>query len=213
LAVKFTGFTDHIPTSAKIAASGYTQSRSVKHKSTTLIIAMRPLYAFNFAEWIDRHREFLKPPVCNRMVFEDSEFIIMVVGGPNSRSDYHDDPGEEFFYQLEGEMLLKTMQDNQPVNIPIRAGEILLLPAHVPHSPQRFANSVGLVVERKRDAEELDGFLWYCQNCSQTLYSEYLHISNIVTQLPPVFERFYDSTDNRTCKHCGDVMPPRPAKT
>jgi len=170
---------------------------------------MRPLQAFNFVDWIDRHREFLKPPVCNRLVFEDSEFVIMVVGGPNSRSDYHDDPGEEFFYQLEGEMLLKTMQDNRPVDIPIRAGEILLLPAHVPHSPQRFTNSVGLVVERKRSAEELDGFLWYCKVCHQQLYSEYLHISNIVTQLPPVFDRFYGSANNRTCKHCGDVMPPR----
>jgi 3-hydroxyanthranilate 3,4-dioxygenase len=173
--------------------------------------SMRPLQAFNFADWINRHREVLKPPVCNRLVFEESEFIIMVVGGPNSRNDYHDDPGEEFFYQLEGEMLLKTMQDNRPVDIPIRAGEILLLPAHVPHSPQRFADSVGLVVERKRRPDELDGFLWYCQRCHQSLHSEYLHISNIVTQLPPVFERFYGSTEHRTCKYCGDIMPPRAA--
>jgi len=169
---------------------------------------MQALQAFNFQEWIERHRKYLKPPVCNQLVFEESEFIIMVVGGPNSRTDYHDDPGEEFFYQLEGKMLLKTIQDGAPVNIPIRAGEILLLPAHVPHSPQRFANSVGLVVERKRRSGERDGFLWYCQKCHNQLYSEYVHVSNIVSQLPPIFDRFYGSLENRTCKRCGHVMPP-----
>ncbi|MBC7983751.1 MAG: 3-hydroxyanthranilate 3,4-dioxygenase [Candidatus Obscuribacterales bacterium] len=167
---------------------------------------MQPLHAFNFLNWIERHRSFLQPPVCNRLVFEESEFVIMVVGGPNSRSDYHDDPGEEFFYQLEGAMLLKTMQQGQPVDIPIRAGEILLLPGHIPHSPQRYANSIGLVVERKRRSDELDGFLWYCENCHHELYSEYLHVSDIVKQLPPVFERFYGSPEHRRCKHCSQLM-------
>jgi 3-hydroxyanthranilate 3,4-dioxygenase len=159
---------------------------------------MNPLQAFNFRKWIDEHREVLKPPVCNRQVFRHSEFIIMVVGGPNSRTDYHDDPGDEFFYQLEGDMVLRTMQDSGRVDIPIREGEILLLPAHVPHSPQRFANTVGLVIERQRRPEEQDGFLWYCDHCQYPLHAEYLHVSNIETQLPPVFERYYGSTKNRT---------------
>jgi 3-hydroxyanthranilate 3,4-dioxygenase len=170
---------------------------------------MKPLQTFNFRRWIDEHREYLKPPVCNRQVFKESEFIIMVVGGPNSRTDYHDDPGEEFFYQLEGDMLLRTVQDGRRVDIPIREGEILLLPAHVPHSPQRFANTVGLVIERQRRPEEKDGFLWYCENCDQQLHAEYLHVSDIVAQLPPVFERFYGSIENRTCKACGAVAPAR----
>jgi 3-hydroxyanthranilate 3,4-dioxygenase len=170
---------------------------------------MSPLTAFNFRAWIDRHREFLKPPVCNRQVFRESEFIIMVVGGPNSRTDYHDDPGEEFFYQLEGDMLLKTMQDGKPVDVPIREGEILLLPKHVPHSPQRFANTVGLVIERERQPEERDGFLWYCERCHAQLYAEYLHIGDIVTQLPPIFDRFYGSAAHRTCKQCGHTMATR----
>jgi 3-hydroxyanthranilate 3,4-dioxygenase len=170
---------------------------------------MNPLQAFNFRKWIDEHREFLKPPVCNRQVFRHSEFIIMVVGGPNSRTDYHDDPGDEFFYQLEGDMVLRTMQDSGRVDIPIREGEILLLPAHVPHSPQRFANTVGLVIERQRRPEEQDGFLWYCDHCQYPLHAEYLHVSNIETQLPPVFERYYGSTKNRTCQACGTVAPKR----
>lgn len=170
---------------------------------------MQPLTAFNLHDWIERHREYLRPPVCNRQVFRESEFIIMVVGGPNSRDDYHDDPGEEFFYQLEGEMVLKTMQDGRRVDIPIRAGEILLLPAHVPHSPQRFADSVGLVIERQRRPDERDGFLWYCDRCDAQLYAEYEHISDIVQQLPPIFDRFYKSLEARTCKRCGHVAAPR----
>ncbi|MBB6094370.1 3-hydroxyanthranilate 3,4-dioxygenase [Povalibacter uvarum] len=168
---------------------------------------MNALKAFNFREWIDRHREFLKPPVCNRQVFEQSEFIIMVVGGPNSRDDYHDDPGEEFFYQLEGNMILRTMQEGARVDIPINEGEILLLPARVPHSPQRFANTVGLVVERKRRPEEQDGFLWYCGYCQYPLYAEYVHVNDIEHQLPPIFERFHHSLKNRTCQACGTVAP------
>jgi 3-hydroxyanthranilate 3,4-dioxygenase len=170
---------------------------------------MNALKAFNFREWIDAHREYLKPPVCNRQVFKHSEFIIMVVGGPNARDDYHDDPGEEFFYQLEGEMVLRTMQEGARVDIPIREGEILLLPARVPHSPQRFANTVGLVIERQRRPEEKDGFLWYCSYCQYPLYAEYLHVSDIEKQLPPVFDRFHHSLANRTCQACGTVAPAR----
>ena len=170
---------------------------------------MKSLTAFNFQEWIDEHRDLLKPPVCNQQVFEENDFIVMVVGGPNSRTDYHYDEGPEFFHQLEGEMLLKTIQDGKRVDIPIRAGEILLLPPKVPHSPQRFENSVGLVVERKRLPEELDGFMWYCDNCDHLLYEEYLYVDDIVGQLPPVFDRFYGSAENRTCDQCGTVMPDR----
>ena len=170
---------------------------------------MKSLTAFNFQQWIDDHRDKLKPPVCNQQVFDENDFIVMVVGGPNSRTDYHYDEGPEFFYQLEGNMLLKTMQDGERVDIPIREGEILLLPPQVPHSPQRFAETVGLVVERKRLPDELDGFMWYCDNCNQLLYEESLYIDEIVGQLPPIFDRFYGSVENRTCDNCGTIMPDR----
>ena len=163
----------------------------------------------NFRKWIDDNRDKLKPPVGNQTIYKDKDFIIMVVGGPNRRTDYHDDPGEEFFYQLEGDMVLKTMQEGRPVDIPIREGEILLLPKHVPHSPQRFADTVGLVIERQRRPDETDGFLWYCERCHRQLYAEYLHVSDIVAQLPPIFDRFYGSVEHRTCKHCGYTLPPR----
>ncbi len=173
-----------------------------------------PLSApINFKAWIDEHRHLLKPPVGNKLVYEDADFIIMVVGGPNSRKDYHYDEGEEFFYQLEGDITLKVIDEGKPRDIPIRQGEIFLLPPKVPHSPQRPANTVGLVIERKRQPGELDGFLWFCEKCGNKLYEEYVQLTNIVTQLPPIFDRFYNSVENSTCKKCGTRMtrPPKPA--
>ncbi len=164
---------------------------------------------FDFQQWIENHRHLLKPPVGNQLVFKDSEFIIMVVGGPNSRSDYHVDQSEEFFYQLEGEMTLKVIDEGVPKDIVIKAGEIFLLPANVPHSPRRPADTVGLVIERQRREGELDGFQWYCEGCGHKLYEEFLQVSNIVTQLPPVFDRFYGKPEHLECDVCGQVMEGR----
>ena len=173
---------------------------------------MWSLKPIDFKRWIDENRHLLKPPVGNKRIYTDTGFVVQVVGGPNSRKDFHDDPGEEFFYQLEGDMLLKTMQDGKPVDIPIRQGEILLIPPHLPHSPQRFANTVGLVIERPRLPEEQDGLMWFCEKCHAKLYEEYFHLENIETQFPPVFDRFFGSVEKRTCKHCGAVMEAPPKK-
>ena len=165
------------------------------------------LMPLKLLDWIDDNREHLKPPVCNKQIFENEEFIVQVVGGPNSRTDYHVDEGPELFYQVEGEMLLKTVQDGVFVDIPIGEGDIFLLPPRVPHSPQRFKDTVGIVVERRRAAHELDGFVWFCPKCANKLHEHYLHVADIVKDLPPVFAQFYASTDARTCKRCGNVMP------
>ena len=167
---------------------------------------MRITAPFNLLEWIDRHRGELKPPVGNKLLFEDSGFIVMAVGGPNARKDFHHDPSEEIFYQVEGDIILKTVQDGRQVDIPIRAGELFLLPAEVPHSPRRPAGTVGVVVERRRSPEELDGFSWYCEQCGHRLHSERVPVSNIETELPKIFKRFYDNTAQRTCGVCGTVM-------
>ncbi|GBD05874.1 3-hydroxyanthranilate 3,4-dioxygenase [bacterium HR20] len=167
----------------------------------------------NFLQWIEEHRHLLKPPVGNQCIYDGGDFIVMVVGGPNSRKDYHYDEGEELFYQIEGDITVKIIDDGTPRDIHIRQGEMFLLPARVPHSPQRGPNTVGLVIERKRRSDELDGFLWFCERCGEKLYEEYLHVSDIVKQLPPIFERFYGNVENRTCKTCGAVMePPSPPK-
>ena len=164
------------------------------------------LKAFDFKKWIGENEHLLKPPVGNKVVYRDTEFIIMVVGGPNSRKDFHVDPAEEFFYQLEGEMVLRVVEDGRPRDLPIRAGEILLLPPNVPHSPQRMANSVGLVIERQRRPGELDGLQWYCEHCDALLYEERFALTDIETQFPPVFARFFGNESLRTCRRCGTVM-------
>lgn len=164
---------------------------------------------FNFQKWIDEHRHILKPPVGNAQVFKDNQdFIVMVVGGPNSRKDFHYDEGEEFFYQLQGDINVRIIEDGKPVDVPVREGEIFLLPAKVPHLPQRPANTIGLVIERYRQPGEQDGFLWFCENCGNKLYEEYLEVTDIVKQLPEVMNNFYASEDKRTCKNCGTVMEP-----
>ncbi len=160
----------------------------------------------NFKHWIEENRHLLKPPVGNRRIFRDSQFIVMAVGGPNSRKDYHVDPGEEFFYQAEGELLLKTVQSDQVVDIRIREGELFLLPAGVPHSPRRGPNTVGLVIERDRRPGELDGLQWYCEQCGTKLYEEFFALTNIETQFPPVFDRFFGNPQLYTCSRCGTVQ-------
>jgi 3-hydroxyanthranilate 3,4-dioxygenase len=172
---------------------------------------MESLHAFNFRQWIEEHRAQLKPPVGNKRVFRDGDFIIMVVGGPNARKDYHVDPGQEFFYQLEGDMVLKTIQDGRAVDVPIREGEVLLIPPNLPHSPQRPARTVGLVIERARRPGERDGFQWYCEQCGARLYEEFFELTDIEKQFPPVFERFFASRDKRTCRQCGAVLERNPA--
>lgn len=156
----------------------------------------------NFKRWIDEHRDLFKPPVGNKMVWEDGEFIVMVVGS-NTRKDFHVNEGEEFFYQVEGDIVLKVQDDGKIVDVPIREGEIFLLPARVPHSPRRPDGSVGMVVEKKRDPGQMDGFQWYCEGCGAKLHEEFVHVTNIVTQLPPLFQRFYGDEGKRVCKGCG----------
>jgi 3-hydroxyanthranilate 3,4-dioxygenase len=163
---------------------------------------------FNLNKWIDEHRDLLKPPVGNQCIYKDAEnFIVMVVGGPNSRKDYHYNESEELFYQLEGDIVVKIIDEGKPRDILIKQGDMFLLPPKTPHSPQRGANTVGLVIEKVREKEE-DGFLWYCENCGNKLYEEYLHVSDIVKQLPPVMEGFYKSEERRTCDQCHAVMSP-----
>jgi 3-hydroxyanthranilate 3,4-dioxygenase len=167
--------------------------------------------AFNFKKWIDEHRHLLKPPVGNKAVWKDTDFIVMVVGGPNARKDYHFNEGEEFFYQLEGNIEVQIQENGKAVTIPINEGDIFLLPPRIPHNPKRGPNTVGLVIERRRKDHEKDGLLWFCENCNEKLYEEYFPLVNIEKDFQEVFAKFYGSLELRTCKNCGTVMEP-PAK-
>lgn len=162
--------------------------------------------AFNLNQWIDAHRHLLKPPVANKCIV-DGDFIVMIVGGPNARTDYHVEEGPEFFYQLEGEMVLRIQEDGAARDIPIKAGDMFYLPPKVPHSPQRMAGGIGLVIERKRLTHELDGLQWYCEQCNHQLHEVFFPLTNIETQFAAVFDDFYRDLNKRTCGQCGHINP------
>jgi 3-hydroxyanthranilate 3,4-dioxygenase len=164
---------------------------------------------FNLKKWIDDNRHLLKPPVGNQCVYKDAEnFIVMVVGGPNARKDYHYNESEELYFQVEGNIVLKIIDNGVPRSIPINEGDMFLLPPMTPHSPQRPENTVGLVIEKVREDKEneKDAFMWFCENCGNKLYEEFVFVEDIVNQLPPIMNNFYSSVENRTCNSCGSVM-------
>ncbi|MBS1651896.1 MAG: 3-hydroxyanthranilate 3,4-dioxygenase [Bacteroidetes bacterium] len=165
---------------------------------------------FNFKKWIDENRHLLKPPVNNKVVYKNAEFIIMVVGGPNSRKDYHYNESEEFFYQLEGDVVVQIQENGKAVDVPIKEGDIFLLPPKVPHNPKRKANTIGLVIERTRKEGEKDGLLWFCEKCNHKLHEAYFKLTDITTQFQEEFKNFYQNAEKRTCKKCGTVMEPPP---
>jgi len=172
---------------------------------------MAILKPFNINKWVDENRHLLKPPVGNKVIYEDTDFIVMIVGGPNSRKDYHFNESEEFFYQLEGDITVRIQEEGKPVDMNIKEGDIFLLPPRVPHSPIRPANTVGLVIEKKRTPQEIDALQWYCESCNHKIFEEQFMLENIETAFKETFNKFYSSLDLRTCKKCGAVMEP-PAK-
>ncbi|MEV0261998.1 3-hydroxyanthranilate 3,4-dioxygenase [Streptomyces sp. NPDC050617] len=165
----------------------------------------------NFPRWIEEHEHLLKPPVNNRQVWEPmGDFIVQVVGGPNERTDFHVDPYEEWFYQVKGDIHVNLRTDAGIERVDIREGEMWMLPREIPHSPQRpEPGSIGIVMERIREEGVLEKFQWYCPNCLELVHEVELQVRDIVKDLPPVFTRFYESQDQRTCRACGTYHPGR----
>lgn len=162
----------------------------------------------NFMKWIEDNKDQLKPPVGNKAMSVGVDFIIMIVGGPNQRNDFHLDPYEEWFYQIKGNMHVNIVVDGKVQRIDIREGETWLLPGNTPHSPQRpEEGSIGLVIERIREEGTLEKFQWYCENCSNLVHETELQVRDIVVDLPPVFQEFYNDEQARVCKNCGTLHP------
>ena len=159
----------------------------------------------NLGAWIDEHRHLLQPPVGNVCVW-NSHFLVMVVGGPNARTDYHINPGEELFYQVEGDIVLRVIDGGQVKDIPIRQGELFLLPSGVPHSPQRPAGTVGLVIEQPKAHAEEHHLRWFC-GCGAVLHDVAFHPADIGKQIKEALAGFRADPALRTCKACGAVHP------
>lgn len=163
---------------------------------------------FNLQAWIDENRHLLQPPVANKQIYlENDDFIVMVVGGPNGRKDYHWEEGEELFYQLEGDIQVKIINAaGQPETIDIRQGDMFLLPPRTPHSPQRPAGTVGLVLERHRRAGEVDKLLWFCESCHAPLHEASFALLDIGTQIKQAISEFAADESARTCRQCSHIM-------
>src|SRR5262245_35555517 len=142
---------------------------------------------FNLHGWIEANRHLLKPPVSNKMMY-NSGFMVMIVGGPNQRADYHVNPGEELFYQIEGDIVLRVLEEGKRRDIPIRQGELFLLPAGIPPSPQRPPSTVGLVIEQARPDDADDHLRWYCPACGELLHDAEFHLVDLGVQLKPLIE-------------------------
>jgi 3-hydroxyanthranilate 3,4-dioxygenase len=166
---------------------------------------------FNFQRWLDEHGPLLKPPVGNRQIWADADFMVTVVGGPNERSDFHDDPLEEFFWQFKGNAHLLVWDRGRYERVDLKAGDIFLMPPHLLHSPQRpEADSRCLVIERQRPPGLVDAFQWHCARCGTRVRRIEVQLADIVADLPATYQRFYDSADSeRTCPLCGTVHPGR----
>jgi len=170
---------------------------------------------FNFQKWLETNRDKLKPPVGNKNLYPmGKDFIVMVVAGPNARKDYHYNETEEWFYQLEGDIVVRIQEHNKAVDIPIKAGEMFLLPARVPHSPIRSEGSIGLVIERVRKGSGMqDGLLWFCDHCNHQLHASYFPLNDVELDFLPIFREFYSSEALRTCDSCGHIMETDPRFT
>jgi 3-hydroxyanthranilate 3,4-dioxygenase len=166
---------------------------------------VRGLVAFDLWRWIEENRAAFEPPVGNKVIWEDSQFTAMVVRGPNARRDFHVDPSDEIFYMLRGAMRLEFMEDGRRHERIIREGEMCLLPARVPHSPHRPADTWGLVIEVKRRADQTESLLWFCDRCHRSLHQVTMHVADIERELKAAIEHFDGSVTLRTCGACGHV--------
>ena len=166
---------------------------------------MSALAPINLHAWVEEHRHLLKPPVGNAAVW-NGDFLVMVVGGPNQRNDYHVNPGGELFYQVEGDIAVRIIEDGKPRDVPVRQGELFLLPAGVPHSPQRPADTVGLVVEQPKYAKGPHHLRWYCRNCNAVLHDATFEPVDLGKQIKEMIAEFNGSQSRRTCKQCKAVF-------
>jgi 3-hydroxyanthranilate 3,4-dioxygenase len=163
---------------------------------------LKPL---NLTDWIEQNRENFPKPVGNKVIWQEGEFITFV-SGANSRNDFHINPGDELFIQLKGDIRVDLQIDGERVINPLREGEILMVPALVPHAPRRPAGTYGFVVERQRQPGELDGFEWHCETCNTLIHKISFQLEDIEKQFANKLKEFDADEALRTCTQCGRVL-------
>ena len=162
----------------------------------------------NIWKIIEDNKELLKPPVNNKALWEDSQFLVMLLGGANARREFHVSPSDEIFYQVKGSCYVEIINDeNKREVIEVKEGEMFVLPGNVPHSPHRVADTYGIVIEYKRKQGELEDLVWLCDECDHELHRATLQVTNIGKQIAEGIAHFNATEELRTCDNCGHVMP------
>ena len=170
---------------------------------------MAALTPLNLKNWIDENKHHLKPPIGRRRVWEDQDIHVTVVGGPAQGKDFHVNPTQEFFFQVEGDVTLRVVgRDAKVREVPVRAGEMFLLPANTPHSEVRPAGTIGMVVEHKRPAGEGDALRFYCDHCAAVVYEEEFEPDEDGLRAQDIRELFWSDATMRTCRDCGHIVQP-----
>jgi 3-hydroxyanthranilate 3,4-dioxygenase len=166
----------------------------------------RTLPPMNLKQWVEEHKDELKPPVGNKYLYRGEDFFIMVVGGPNARNDFHVTASEEFFYQVKGDIVVRIREDDKIIDYTVKEGETFFIPPHVPHSPQRGPGTIGVVVERNRPPGELEHLQFYCEGCGDLVHDLEFDLKDIVVHFRQMMEEFWANDEQRTCGNCGKMV-------
>ena len=156
------------------------------------------LQSLNLKEWIDSNRDKTLTTI-----WEDSDFWAFVTRGPNPRKEFHVNPYDEIFYQVEGDLQLHYVNaDGKQALAVMKPGELFLMPAGVPHSPRRAEGSWTYVVERKRRPDTTDRWQWYCDACDAKLH-EVSVPSGSAAVVAAGLAALSEDAKLRTCARCG----------
>lgn len=163
----------------------------------------RTMPAIDLMKWIETHRDEMKPPVGNKYLYDGKDFFVMIIAGPNARNDFHQTASEEFFYQIKGDITVRIREDGKINDHVVKEGETFFIPSNVPHSPQRPAGTLGMVVERTRPPGETEHQLFYCEKCGELVHDSVFDLKDIVVHFRDMMENFWSNDELRTCKKCG----------
>ena len=156
----------------------------------------------NLMAWAKEHEADFQPPVGNKYLYSGTDFFVMVIGGPNARNDFHKTNSEEFFYQIKGDIVVKTYENGRIVDHVLREGDTFFIPPNVPHAPCRPAGTLGMVVERRRPEGEIEHQLFYCEHCNSLVHDQAFDCKDIVQHFRQAMEEFWANEELSTCPKC-----------
>lgn len=166
---------------------------------------------FDVLQWVHEQKKQSgdRPLMNHQMVWRDA-FIVMMFNGatPANRSDYHINASGELFYQLEGDMRCRLVEEDGTItHHVVGPGQLFYIPPFQPHLNQRDEGSVGIVIHQKRPDGAKDGMMWLCNTCGNPLHRVDYLFTELKENLKVHIRAFLADEQLRTCDKCGDVFP------